>query len=134
MLVLAGMTAEVSEEVHGAALPGRSEDLGQRGLQTRVRVADGQLDADQAPRDQGPQELGPERLGLGLADVEADDLAATGLVDGMGDDHSLALHAAAPTFSIFASTNTYGSGPPAGVPERLNLLVEQPGDPRHLAL
>jgi hypothetical protein len=34
-----------------------------------MRVADRQLNADEAARDQRAQELGPERLGLGFADV-----------------------------------------------------------------
>jgi hypothetical protein len=38
VLVLAGVTEAVSEEVHRAALPGASEDLGDRGLQPAVGV------------------------------------------------------------------------------------------------
>jgi len=68
--------------VHGAALPRRAENPGQRGLQAGMRVADRQLDADQAARDERPEELAPERLGLCLADVEATDLAPAGLVNG----------------------------------------------------
>jgi hypothetical protein len=45
--------------------------------------------------DQRAQEVGPERLGLGLADVDADDLAAAGLVDGVGDHDALSDDAAA---------------------------------------
>jgi hypothetical protein len=37
--------------------------------------------ADQAARNEAAQKLRPERLGLGLSDVEADDLAAAGLVN-----------------------------------------------------
>ena len=54
-----------------------------------MRVGDDQLHADQAALDQAAQELAPERLGLGLADVEADDLAAAGLVHAVGDHHAL---------------------------------------------
>jgi hypothetical protein len=47
VLVLAGVAETVPEEVDGAALPAAAEDLGDRGLQAGVRVADGELDADQ---------------------------------------------------------------------------------------
>jgi hypothetical protein len=76
VLVLAGVPEAVSEEVHGAALPAAAQDLGDRGLQPGVRVADGQLHAGQPSLDQPAQELGPEGLGLGLADVDAEDLPA----------------------------------------------------------
>jgi hypothetical protein len=78
--------------VHGAALPRHAEDLRQRGFQVGMRVADGELDADQAARDERAQELAPERLGLRGADVEADDLAAARLVDGVRDDDALACN------------------------------------------
>jgi hypothetical protein len=70
VLVLARVPEAVSEEVHGAALPGAPEDLGDRGLQAAVGVGDGQLDADQAAPDEPSKESGPERLGLGLADID----------------------------------------------------------------
>jgi hypothetical protein len=89
------VAAQVAEEVHGASLPRRAEDLGERGLQARMSVADRQLDADQAARDEASEELAPERLGLRGADVEADDLAAAGLMDRVGDDDALARDAAA---------------------------------------
>jgi hypothetical protein len=109
VLVAADMAAQVPQEVHGAALPRRAEHRGERGLQSRVRIADGQLDTDQAARDQAPEELAPERLGLRRADVEADDLSAAGLVDGMGDDDAFARDAAAVAdLSTLASTNRYG--------------------------
>src|SRR3954449_7495665 len=46
-------------------------------------------------RDQAPEELGPKRLGLGLADIDREDLAATGLVDAMRDHQRLVHDAAA---------------------------------------
>ena len=85
VLVLAGVPEAVAEEVDGAALPGAAEDLGDRGLQAGVRVADRELDADQAALDQAAEELGPERLGLGLADVDREDLAPAGLMHAVGD-------------------------------------------------
>jgi hypothetical protein len=55
------------------------------------------------------QQLRPERLGLGLAGVQAKDLAPSGLVNSVGDDDALALHPApSRTCSIFPSTNRYG--------------------------
>jgi hypothetical protein len=38
VLVAPGVAAQVAKEVHGAALPRRAEDLGQRGPQPRVGV------------------------------------------------------------------------------------------------
>jgi hypothetical protein len=50
VLVLAGVAAQVAEEVHGATLPWRAEHRRQRGLRAGVGVADGQLHAEQAAR------------------------------------------------------------------------------------
>ena len=47
VLVLAGVSEAVSEEVDGAALPAAAEDLGDRGVQASVSVGDRDLDADQ---------------------------------------------------------------------------------------
>jgi len=84
----------VPQEVHGAALPGAAEHLGDRGLEALVGVRDAELGAGQAAGAQGAQELTPEGLGLGLADVDADDLSAPALVDAVGDDQSLVADAA----------------------------------------
>ncbi len=96
VVVLVDVPAQVAQEVDGAALPGRPEDLGEGRLEAGVRVGEGELNADQAARDQAPEEGAPERLGLGLADIEADDLAPAGLVDGVRDDDALANDPAAP--------------------------------------
>src|SRR3954471_3037217 len=130
------MTAQVPEEVHGAALPRRPEHGGERGLQSRVRIADGQLDADQAARDQAPEELAPERLGLRRADVEADDLAAAGLVDGVRDHDTLALHAAAVAdlLDLGVDEQIRIGALQRPLAERRDLLIEQAGDPADLAL
>jgi hypothetical protein len=77
-----GVSEAVLEEVDGAALGGALEDLRDRGLRAGVGVADGELDADQAALDQSAQQAGPERFGLGLADIDAEHLAAAGLVSG----------------------------------------------------
>ena len=106
MLVLAGVAEAVPEEVHGAALPGAAQEAGDRGLEPLVGVGDDQLHAAQAARDQRAQEVGPERLGLGLADVDAEDLAPAGLVHAVGDHHALVDHpAAVATFSALPSSH-----------------------------
>ena len=135
MLVLAGVAAQVAQEVHGAALPRRAEHLRQRRLQAGVRVADGQLHADQAARDEAAQELAPERLGLRLADVQADDLAPAGLVHGVRDHDALALHAAAVAdlLDLRVDEQIRVAALQRPLAERLDLLVEQPGDPADLA-
>jgi hypothetical protein len=69
VLIATGVAEAVSEEVHGAALPRRAQDLRQRRLKPRVRVGDRQLDADQPSGNEASEEFAPERLGLGLADV-----------------------------------------------------------------
>src|SRR3954453_1461588 len=136
VLVAAHVAAQVSEEVHGAALPRRAEDLRERRLQSRVRVGDGELDADQAARDERAQELAPERLGLGLTDVQADDLASAGLVDGVRDHDRLARDAAAVAdlLDLGVDEQIRVAALQRPLPERLDLLVEQPRDPTDLAL
>ncbi len=109
VLVLAGVAEAVAEEVDGAALPGAAQDLRDRGLQTRVRVADGELDTDQPALDQAAQERGPERLGLGLADVDGE--ISRRPVSWTPCAITSALFTTRPparTFSIFASRNRYG--------------------------
>ncbi len=106
VLGLGDVPAQVAQKVDGAALPGGPKNLRERGLQAWMGVGDGELDADQAARDQAPEEGAPERLGLGRADVQADDLAAAGLVDGVRDNTPfLTTRPPSRTFSTFASTN-----------------------------
>jgi hypothetical protein len=52
VLVAAGVAEAVAEEVHGAALPGRPKDLGDRVLEPLVGVGDDQLHTDQPAGDQ----------------------------------------------------------------------------------
>src|SRR4051812_8709594 len=136
VLVAAHVAAQVSEEVHGAALPRRAEDLRERRLQSRVRVGDGELDADQPARDERAQELAPERLGLGLTDVQADDLASAGLVDGVRDHDRLARDAAAVAdlLDLRVDEQIRVAALQRPLAKRLDLLVEQPRDPTALAL
>ena len=123
------MAEAVAQEVHGAALPGRAEDLRDRRLQARVRVGDRELDADQAARDQRAQELAPERLGLGLADVEAEDLAPAGLVDAVRDDDALVHDAAAVAdlLDLGVEEQIRVAALQRPLAERLDVLIEQAG-------
>jgi hypothetical protein len=70
VLVLAGVTEAVAREVDRAARPSAAQDLRDRGLQAGMRVAERELDANQAALDQTAQEARPEPLGLGLADIK----------------------------------------------------------------
>src|SRR4051794_14959482 len=90
---------------------------------------------DQAARDQAAQELAPERLSLGLADVEADDLAPPGLMHGVRDHDALARHpaAVADLLDLGVDEQIRVAALQRPLPERLHLLIEQPGDPAHLA-
>ena len=94
-LALAAVAEHVADEVDRAALPGAVEDLGDRALQPLVVVGAGELDTGEAPGSQRAQELDPEALRLDLADVDSDHLPAAGVVDGVGDDESLASEVAA---------------------------------------
>jgi hypothetical protein len=84
----------VSEEVHGAALPGHAEHLADRGLEALMGVGDAQQHAAEAAGDEAAEEVAPEALRLRLADVEADHLAATGLVHAIGDHERFLADAA----------------------------------------
>src|SRR5688500_17123542 len=99
-------------------------------------VADRQLDADQPARDQASEELAPERLGLGGADIEADDLATAGLVDGVRDHHALARDTAAVTDLLDLRVNEQIRVAPLhrALTDCLALLAEPPGDPADAAL
>jgi hypothetical protein len=112
------------------------EDLGKRGLQARMCVADRELDADQPARDEATEELAPEGLGLRGADVEADDLAPAGLVDGVGDHDALACHApaVADLLDLGVDEQIRIAALQRPLAERLHLLVQQPRDPAHLGL
>ena len=90
----------------------------------------------QAAGAQRPEELAPERLGLGLADVEADHLAAAGLVHGVGDHQALLAHPAA-----LADLLDLAVQPQVGVAalqwplaEDLHLLIEAATEPGDLVL
>jgi hypothetical protein len=136
VLIAADVTAHVAEKVHGAALPRRAERLRQCGLQAGVRVTDGKLHADQAPREQRPEELAPERLGLRRADVQADDLPTAGLVHGVRDHDALARDApaVADLLDLGVDEAIRIATLQRPLAERLHRLVEQSGDPADLGL
>ena len=107
-----------------------AEDLRDRGLQPGVRVADGELHADQAAGDEAAEELGPERFGLGLADVDREDLPPPALMDAVRDDERLGDDAAA-----VADLLHLGVQEQVGVaalqrprPERLDVLIQRLAD------
>ena len=77
----------VAHEMYAAALPGSAEHLGDRCVQTLVRVGDHQLGAPQAAAGETAQELDPERLGLAVAERHAKYLPSAVGVDAHGDDH-----------------------------------------------
>ena len=93
-LVLGRVSQAVSEEVHHAALPGAASTWQSAALRLGGRPRP-RADSVEATLDERAQQLAPERLGLGRADVEADDLAAARLVDGVRHPHTLAHDAAA---------------------------------------
>ena len=104
---------------------GAAEHLGDRGPQALVGVGDAELRPGEAAGPEAAQELAPEGLGLGLADVDADDLAAPRLVDAVGDHQRLVAHAAGLAHALHL-----GVEPEVGVatlqgplPEELHLLV-----------
>ena len=136
MLVLAGVAEAVAQEVHGAALPGAAEDLGDRRLQPGVRVGDRELDADQAALDQAAEEVGPERLGLGLADIDREDLAAARLMDAVRDHQRLVDHAAAVAdlLDLRVQEQVRVAALQRPRPERLDVLIQRAADAADLAL
>jgi hypothetical protein len=78
-----------------AALPaGASHDRTNGLLAADVSVRDDQLDALEAAGFQAAQEGGPEGAVLGVADVQAQDLAAAVGGDASGDHHRAADHSA----------------------------------------
>jgi hypothetical protein len=125
------VSAEIPEEMNGAALPRRTEDLRQSGLQARVRVTDRELHPAEAPGDQRPQELAPKRLRFRLADVEADDLAAPRLVHRVRDNDALPRDPAAvpDLLDLRVDEQIRVAALPRPLPKRLDLLVEEPSDP-----
>ena len=96
-------------------------------------VGDAQPHPVQPAGAQAAEELPPEALGLGLADVQADDLATAAVADAVGDHQRLVAHAArlAHPFDLGVQPQVgvgAGQGP---LPEDTDLLVQaaaQPGD------
>jgi hypothetical protein len=112
-----------------------AEDLRDRGLQAGMRVADRELHTDQAALDQAAQERGPERLGLGLADVDAQDLAAAGLVHAVRDHQRLVDHpaAVADLLHLGVEKDIRVAALQRARPERVDVLIQRPADAADLA-
>src|SRR5436190_3508269 len=87
------------------------------------------------PLDQRAQELAPERLRLCLADVQANDLAAAGLMHRVRDHHTLARDPAAVTnlLDLRVDEQIRVAALKRAGAERLDLLIQPSADPRHLA-
>jgi len=106
VLVAPRVPEAISEEVHGAALPGGAEDLRERGFEARVGVGDRELHPDQAAGDQAPQELTPEGFGLALATsrpmISRWPVSCTACAT---TTHLRTTRPPSRTFSTFASTN-----------------------------
>jgi hypothetical protein len=136
MLVLARVAEAVPEEVHGAALPGAPEDLGDRRLQAGMGVGDGELNADQAALDQSSEKGGPERLGLGLADIDREDLAPPRLVNTVRDDERLIDYppASADLVDLGVQKQVRVAALQRPGAEGVDVLIERPADPADLAL
>src|SRR3954451_3430076 len=88
------------------------------------------------PRAIKPQNLRLERLGLGLADVNREDLAPAGLVDGVGDGQRLVDHAAAVAdlFDLRVEEQVAVAALKRPRPERLHVLVQGLADPTDVGL
>jgi hypothetical protein len=127
------MTQQVPEEMDGAALPGAAQHLRDRLLQARVGVGDTKPHPVQSTRPQTAQELAPERLGLGLANVQADHLAAAGGGYAVGDHQRLVAHPTPLADPLHLGVHPQirvGAlqGPPAEDPDLLVQAAAQPGD------
>jgi hypothetical protein len=101
-----------------------------------MRVTDRQLHPDEASGDKASEELRPERLGLGLADIQADDLPASGLVNSVGDHDTFAGDPAtiADLLDLRVDEHIRVATLQRPLPKRLHMLIEQPGDPTDLGL
>jgi hypothetical protein len=76
-LPLLAVAVHVADEMHGAALPGAAQHLGDRGLEAEVVVGDAEPHPLQSAGAQLAQEGRPAGLGLGLGDLDADHLASS---------------------------------------------------------
>ena len=96
----------------------------------------GELHADQAALDQAAQEVGPERLGLGLADIDREDLAPTGLMHAVRDHQRLVDYApaVADLLDLGVQEQVRVAALQRARAERVDVLIERPADPTDLAL
>ena len=122
------VTQHVANEVHRAALPRAAKHPGDRVLEAEMLVRRTDAHPGEAALAQRAQKRDPVGLGLDLADVQADDLPATGLVDRVGDHECLGVDVPA-----VADLDDLGVQPQVRVralqrplPERLDLVVQRP--------
>ena len=110
-----------------------AQHLGDGLLEAGVGVGDASLTPSRPRARKRPQELAPERLGLGLAHVQADDLAAAGLVHAVGDHQRLVAHPARLADPLDLGVQPQVrvgalQGPLAEDPDLLVQAAAQPGD------
>ncbi len=126
----------VAQEVHFAALPGRTrEHLGQRTAQPFVSVGDDQLHTAQPTSRQAAAELQPERLGLAGADRETEHALLAALAHahrhhrGLADDPRTLTHLLVRRIEPDVRIRLIERS----LTELGELLVEEGADPAHLA-
>jgi hypothetical protein len=123
----------IAQEMHRAALPWRTQHLGDGLLEALVGVGDDQLHAPKTAADQAAQELPPERLGLGRAHLQADDLPLPAGVDPVGDHQSMVLDPpAGPDLLHLGVQPQIRVGARQGpLPEHGDLLIQALAEPRN---
>ena len=85
------MIERVPQEVHVAALPGRTgQDLANGLPKTFVIVGDDELDAEQAALLERQEKIAPARAALPIGEIDAQDLPLPVAVDRHRDQHRLA--------------------------------------------
>lgn len=82
---LSGMGQGIAHEVDPAALPARTKNLGNGGLDAFMGIADSKFDTAQPPSGQLAEELRPDRLGLGCANLHSEHLVSAVGVDTDGN-------------------------------------------------
>ena len=101
---LAGMGQRIAHEVNPASLPAGTQQFGDSGPDTFMRIGDHQLDPAQAPAGQLSYERGPESLSFRRADIHAENFALAVGVDAHRNDHGHRDDPASlPDFDLVAS-------------------------------
>jgi hypothetical protein len=129
---------DAAEEMHAGALHSSAGHDRSHGLaESQVSVGDDELPPGQAAGLMRAQELGPEATVLGVANGEAEDLAAAVAAHPGRDDHGLGGHPAVDAGLAVGGVHEHLREGPAGqkaVPEGRHLMVEVGTYPRDLAL